>query len=57
MFRFDPERIAADSHTVIALGQCAMELFVPAGDDSLEIEAISFEIPLGALEQFDPSGR
>src|SRR5258708_33640760 len=49
MVRSDPERIAAGAHTVIALGQCAAELFVPAVGESLEIELIPFEIPLGAL--------
>src|ERR1700730_6458071 len=50
MVRSNPERVAADPHTVVALGQCAMELPAPCAGDSLQIESISYEIPLGARE-------
>src|ERR1700730_2926826 len=57
MIRCNPERIAANPHAFVALGQCAVELFAPAAGDFLQIELISLEIPFGALEYLDPSGR
>ena len=53
MFRFEPERIAADPHPRVAPGQGAAELLAPAAGDSPQIELISFEIPLGALKDLD----
>src|ERR1700730_11148613 len=53
MFRFEPERIAADPHPLVAPGQGAAELLAPAAGDSAQIELISFEIPLGGLEYLD----
>jgi hypothetical protein len=53
MFRFEPERIAADPHPLAAHGQGAAELLAPAAGDPIQIELISLEIPLGTLKDLD----
>ena len=53
MFQFEPERIAAKPHPLVALGQGAVELLAPAAGDLIQIELISFDKPLGALEYLD----
>ena len=53
MFRFGPERIAANPHPLVAPGQGAVELLAPAAGDLIQTELTSIDIPLGVLEYLD----